>query len=132
MYKRQLDKRRVAVTEKAFAGLPQESADVPAAGSARLTRYGRDEAVAEVEAQSPALLVLTDVYFPGWKATVDGRDAPIERVDYLLRGVQVPAGAHTVELRYQPASWRAGWIVSLVALLAIGGLALLGLRRRRR
>jgi hypothetical protein len=135
------DLRRVAVTEEELPGIPATSQSqrgsggvsprLASAGEARLVGYGRDEAVVEVDAERPALLVLTDVHFPGWKATVDGRDAEIERVDYLLRGVQVPAGSHTVELSYEPASWRAGWIVSALALLAIAGLALLGLRRRR-
>jgi hypothetical protein len=135
------DLRRVAVTEEELPGLAARgqsqrgsgsaSPRLASAGEARLVRYGRDEAEVEVDAARPALLVVTDVHFPGWKATVDGRDAEIERVDYLLRGVQVPAGSHTVELRYEPASWRVGWIVSALALLAIAGLALLGLRRRR-
>ena len=73
--------------------------------------------------------MLTDSWFPGWKATVDGHDVPIERVDYLIRGVPVPAGAHRVEFRYQPASWRAGWILSLLALIAILTAALVGWRR---
>jgi uncharacterized membrane protein YfhO len=123
-----VDLRRVAVTGKDLPGLTNDKAP---AGSARLTEYGRQNAVAQVNANRPALLVLTDVYYPGWKAKVDGHDAPIERVDYLLRGVRVPAGAHRVELEYQPASWRAGWILSLAALVAIAGLALVGLRRRR-
>ena len=75
-----------------------------------------------------ALLVLTDNDYPGWKASVDGTDAPVHRVDYLLRGVSVPRGHHRVEFRYQPASWRAGWIVSLITLLGLGVLALLGWR----
>ncbi len=54
----------------------------------------------------------------------------MERVDYLIRGVRVPAGAHRVEFRYEPASWRAGWIVSLVALLTILAAAAIGWRRR--
>jgi hypothetical protein len=124
----QVDLRRVAVTGSDLAGLADSSEP---AGTARLTEYGRQTAAAQVNATRPALLVLTDVYYPGWKATVDGRGAKIERVDYLLRGVRVPAGAHRVELRYEPASWRAGWIVSAFALLAIAGLALVGLRRRR-
>jgi hypothetical protein len=75
--------------------------------------------------------VLTDNHYPGWKAEVDGREVPVDRVDYLFRGVRVGAGAHTVEFRYEPLSWRIGWIVSLVAL---GGLILavaVGWRRRR-
>jgi uncharacterized membrane protein YfhO len=75
--------------------------------------------------------VLTDVQYPGWKATVDGKSADIERVDYLLRGVVVPAGTHTVEFSYEPASWRAGWILSGLSLLALVGVAALGWRRRR-
>ena len=78
------------------------------------------------------MLVLTDVQFPGWKATVDGRPADIERVDYLLRGVMVPEGTHRVELRYEPLSWRLGWITSGVALALVGGLGLVGWRRRSR
>ena len=64
-------------------------------------------------ARGASLLVLTDVHYPGWKATVDGRPADVERVNYLLRGVAVPAGTHRVEFRYEPLSWRVGWIVSL-------------------
>ena len=74
--------------------------------------------------------MLTDSWFPGWKATVDGKDVPIERVDYLIRGVPVPAGAHRVEFSYEPASWRVGWIISLLALIAIVATALVGWRRR--
>ena len=128
-----IDTRRVAVTENALPGIPQESAAASTdAGSARLTAYGREGAVAEVDAERRSLLVLTDVHFPGWKAWVDGRETEIERVDYLLRGVPVPAGAHRVELRYEPASWRAGWIVSALSLLAVAALAAVGVKRRRR
>ena len=68
---------------------------------------------------------------PGWKAKVDGKSTPVERVDYVIRGVKVPAGAHAVEFTYEPSSWRAGWIVSLLALLAIMGAAGIGASRRR-
>ncbi len=72
-------------------------------------------------ASGGGLVVLSDVYFPGWKATVDGEDAPIERVDYLLRGVAVGAGEHEIVMEYQPWSWRIGWIVSF--LTAVGLVA---------
>jgi uncharacterized membrane protein YfhO len=86
--------------------------------------------VVRADADRPALLVLTDSWFPGWKATVDGEPVEIERVDYLIRGVPVPAGAHTIEFTYEPASWRAGWIVSALALAAILAAAAIGWRRR--
>jgi hypothetical protein len=121
--------RTVAVTERPLAGL---SAGAGSPGAARVTHYGGERVVVHTTARRSALLVLTDTWYPGWKATVDGRDAGIERVDYLIRGVRVPAGAHTVAFRYEPTSWRAGWIVSLLALAAIAGATAVGVRARRR
>jgi hypothetical protein len=127
------DGRRVAVTERAVPDVQQDDGGAGApAGTARLVSYSDERVVARADAARAGLLVLTDVHFPGWKATVDGRPATIERVDYLLRGVKIPAGVHTVEFRYEPASWRAGWIVSAVAALAIAATAFAGLRARRR
>jgi hypothetical protein len=116
--------RDVAVVERPIAGLGREG------GSARVTRYGDERVDVSTDAARPSLLVLTDSWFPGWKAKVDGKDTPVERVDYLIRGVKVPAGAHEVEFSYEPASWRAGWILSLLALIAILTAALIGWRRR--
>jgi uncharacterized membrane protein YfhO len=107
--------------------------DGPAAaapGSARLAKYGDERVAVRTEADEPSLMVLTDVHYPGWKATVDGEPAEIERVDYLLRGVMVPAGAHTVEFTYEPLSWRIGWILSLLGLLGVAVAAVVGWRRR--
>jgi Bacterial membrane protein YfhO len=129
------DGRRVAVTQRPIPGLAQAGAGSPpdtAPGYARLISYADERVAAESRSPIPSLLVLTDVKYPGWKATVDGRSVPIERVDYLLRGVPVPAGRHRVEMRYEPASWRAGWIVSLVSLLVLVALVVVGLRGRRR
>ena len=125
------DGRRVAVTERELPGLPQDAGgQASLSGSARLVSYEPERVVARASAQSPGLLVLTDVHYPGWKARVDGRDVPIERVDYLLRGVPMPAGTHEVEFRYEPASFRAGWIISAVSTLAVLIALLVGWRRR--
>ena len=96
------------------AGLPQET------GGPR-RRAGAARALRATSAWSPArratrrsLLVLTDVHFPGWKATVDGRDAPVERVDYLLRGVVVPpASTRSSCATSRPAGGSAGSSASL-------------------
>ena len=84
-----------------------------------------------VQAQR-AGLVLTEVDYPGWKATIDGRPAKIERVNYLMRGVVVPPGKHTVEMRYEPKSWTVGWIITAFSLVILAALVVLGLVRRRR
>jgi hypothetical protein len=124
--------RSVAVTESRIDGLSERAAGSGTPGDARIANYEAEHVAVDTAATRRALLVLTDNWFPGWKATVDGKDAPVERVDYLLRGVRVPAGSHRVEFRYEPASWRAGWIVSLLALVAILAAAAIGWRSRRR
>jgi len=85
-----------------------------------------------VEATAPpggGLLVLTDQFYPGWTATIDGQPAPIHRADYLFRGVLLPAGSHRVEFLYWPASFRIGATVSALALVAIVLLAVAGRAR---
>jgi hypothetical protein len=126
------DARRLAITERAVPGIPRDGrAPAGSAGTARLVRTDSERVVASATASRRSLLVLTDVHYPGWKARVDGKPAPIERVDYLLRGVAVPPGRHEVEFRYEPLSWRIGWIVSAISLAALAAVAAVGVRRRR-
>lgn len=120
------DGRREAIVEQPVPGL---SGGTP--GTARLLRYQPEDVVAQARMTGTGLLVLDDVHYPGWQATVDGRPVPIQRVDYLLRAVRLGPGAHTVEMRYRPASWTVGWIVSLVALAVLLGLAGYGVRQTR-
>lgn len=68
---------------------------------------------------APALLLLTDVYYPGWEVTVDGRSARILPADLALRGVPCPAGTHLVEFTYRPAWLVPGTILSGLALLGV-------------
>jgi uncharacterized membrane protein YfhO len=79
----------------------------------------------------PGVLVLTDTYFPGWEVEIDGEPSKVHRVDYLLRGVSLSPGSHRIEFRYRPASWRGGWIISLVTALGLLATAAYGWQRRR-
>jgi uncharacterized membrane protein YfhO len=67
----------------------------------------------------PGLLVVSDSYYPGWRAWVDGNSVAIHRVNYGFRGVVVPAGRHTVEMEYEPASFQVGLFLSLAAAAAL-------------
>ena len=90
-----------------------------AAGGARIVRYDDERVDVRAHTDRAGMLVLSDTWFPGWKAKVDGADAPVEQVDYVLRGVRLGPGEHTVSLRYEPASWTAGRIVSALALAGL-------------
>ena len=72
-----------------------------------------------VGTKTPGLLVLSEQYYPGWKAFVDGKRVPIYAVDGIFRGVFLEAGNHIVEFKYQPLSFIIGAVVSLSSLLTI-------------
>ncbi|MEO6953511.1 MAG: YfhO family protein [Polyangia bacterium] len=112
-------RKRVLVEHALLAGI------VPAPlEPARVTKESRDRTVIESNAKTPGVLVVSQAFYPGWSATVDGQYAELLRADYALTGVVVPAGLHRVELRY--ASWpvRLGLIGTLLGLLGLFGLGL--------
>jgi len=77
----------------------------------------------QVTTNSAGLLVLSEVFAPGWTAIVDQQELPIVRVNYILRGIYLPAGSHTVELYYWPPGLTLGFGITSITLL----FALLGL-----
>ena len=84
----------------------------------------------DVQTARDGLLVLSEIDYPCWKATVYGRSAPLYRVDYALRGIAVPAGAHHVRCYYDDKAFKLGGILSLVSLcLTLGALGV-GIFRR--
>ena len=88
-----------------------------------LTSQKANTATVVAESPEPATVVMTDLYFPGWTATVDGEPAEGYRFEGMFRAVDIPAGQHTIEWTYRPTSVRNGlWIsgLSIFALLAIG------------
>jgi len=74
--------------------------------------------VVETKCEHDALLVLTDTFYPGWRATVDGRKAEVLCADYVFRAVALPAGAHTVEFKFKSTSFAIGLVVSCVGVIA--------------
>ena len=123
-----IDPYRTALVE----GTPPETTqpDGESVESARVVDYQPDHITISTEAQSPGLLVISEIYSSGWRAHVDGREVPILPTDHALQGVALPAGEHTVNLSYDPISLRIGVIISgialvmmLVAFLVAGGRA---------
>ncbi len=89
-------------------------------GDARVVSSRDEEVTVRVDARRRALLVVSDAWYPGWRARVDGASQPILRVDHAFRGVVVEPGMHDVVFTYAPDSFRLGAALSLAGLSTLG------------
>ena len=100
----QTDLRTAAVADKKFAAELQCAANDSVNGKAQITSYAPNHLTYDVETDKQSVLVFSEVYYPGWTATIDGKDVPVGRVNYILRAIVVPQGKHKVELMFYPTS----------------------------
>lgn len=96
----------------------------PARGSATIVAYEPTRVRIDVDSRTPAFLVLSDLYYAGWKAYRGEVELPVLRANYLFRAVQIPAGKGEVRFEYRPASVRFGLAISAAALLAVCAAAI--------
>ena len=82
-----------------------------------ITRYEPQRVELDVRLNRPGVVILSDVYFPGWKLALDDKPAEILRANRLMRGAAVPSGPHHLVYTYEPGSFRIGATLSLAALL---------------
>jgi hypothetical protein len=116
MQRESFDPATHVVLTQPVAGQP---AQPPGPESVRITHYAPERVEIAVEAGAPGYLVLTDAWYPGWEATVDGEPARVHRADLLFRAVAVEAGVHRVVLTFRPASVRLGARASLAGLVGL-------------
>lgn len=90
--------------------------------SVRITDYQPARVVVSVRAHADAYLVLTDAWYPGWVARLDGAEVPLDRANLIFRAVRVPAGEHEIVFEYRPVSLWLGAAISALAWLVVGAL----------
>lgn len=103
--------------------------------SIRLTSYEPNRLVYETENAGDGIAVFSEIYYPnGWQVTIDGKPAGLGRADYVLRALYIPAGKHTVEMRFDPKSLHVteGIAYGALALLIIGVAAVALIARKKR
>lgn len=115
-----MDTQHDAVADEAFRS--QLDGTALSQGTARLTAMVPDEMKYSVESEKGGVLVFSEVYYPGWTATVDGQEVQLGRVNYALRALRVPAGKHEVVLTFRPQTLT---MTNGVAYAMIGGMLLL-------
>ena len=119
-------------TRQEFTGTPGRAA-LLRPGRARIERYESQAVAVHVTTPQESFLVLSDAFYPGWRAYVDGVEQPILRGNLMFRVVQVPEGQHDVVFRFEPTSVLLGLRISLAAVAVALGLligSLLGPIRR--
>jgi hypothetical protein len=121
------DPRRLAVLPPESAGL-LETGGGGLGSAAQVVEATPRRLVLDVSPERDGLLVVSQPFYPGWRASVDGRRVPVYRVDYMLQGVPVGAGSHRVELSYHHSLVPA--VISLVVLTGCAACLVFALRRR--
>jgi uncharacterized membrane protein YfhO len=99
--------------------------------SAGIFSYEPERVVVHVNAAAGGWLVLNDLDYPGWTATLDGQSVPVQTTNYALRGVCIPAGQHEIVFSFQPAILRWGAALTGLAVFLLF-LALLSIWRAGR
>ncbi|MEG1573991.1 MAG: YfhO family protein, partial [Bacteroidales bacterium] len=132
------DEKKTAVIDEHFRAFVPDKLTTPAQGDTiYLTSYKPNEVQYNVRSINGGFAVFSEIYFPwGWNVTIDGKDVQMARVDYVLRGLQLPAGEHTIIFRFDPESLHvttgiAYAAIILVILLCAGTLYVVFRRKRK-
>jgi hypothetical protein len=88
-------------------------------GSAEILKYGENEVTIKTLSDEYSLLFLSDTYYKGWKAFIDGKNTRIFKADYCFRAVAVPKGEHIIKFLYEPEVYKYALILSLTGMLVI-------------
>ena len=127
-----LDTKHAAVADEKFRsmleGTPLDS------GTVVLKQRTANELTYEISSPKGGLAVLSEVYYPGWTATIDGKPAEVGRVNYILRALKIPAGKHDVVMTFRPTTVTTTEAIAFVAiaLIILGFLAALFLTLRKK
>jgi hypothetical protein len=103
----------------AFRRLKSASRTGGKAGETTLVAYGPNEIIVDVKVKEPSILVVTDLFFPYWRATIDQAGATIHRVNCVFRGILVDRGEHRVVLKYYNEPFHRGIKISAITALAV-------------
>ena len=128
------DLRHSAVADKRFKDILGESTPQGDVSVVSIKSYEPDHLTYEVESDKGGVVVFSEIYYPGWTATVDGESVEVGRVNYVLRAIRVAPGRHSVELSFYPKSIVVTETIAYItsAILIVAMLVLIALRVVRR
>jgi hypothetical protein len=132
-----LNTRDSAVANKSFENILKPTFAADSAATISLVKNDNDVVTYTAKVPSEQLAVFSEVYYDkGWKAFIDNKETPIAKVNYVLRGLMVPAGEHSIVFKFEPRSHAIGWtitnICSLLMLVLLGAAIFITSRKNKR
>ena len=129
-----MDTKRKAVADERFRNVLETS--TLGQGTVELTHYAPNEMHYKVQSEAGGVVVFSEIYYPGWTATIDGEEVELGRANYILRALRIPAGTHEVRMEFRPVSVETTDSVAFFAIGCIQGALILAvvvaIRKRRK
>ena len=128
-----LNPARKAIVDKRFESVVKSSAASDSTCSVVLTAYEPNDLKYEVNSANGGTVVFSEIYYPGWQAYIDGERVEHGRANYILRAMNVPAGKHEVEFKFDPDTLHATETIAYIALalLAVAAIIVIGLEVKK-
>ncbi len=130
-----IDVRHEAVADKKFQQILGASTTNDSTATVTLKSYEPDRLVYDVKSTNGGVLVFSEIYYPGWTATIDGNDVPVGRVNYVLRALNMKPGNHKVELTFKPKTVvmteRIANTASAILVIILVAVTIAAYRKRR-
>jgi uncharacterized membrane protein YfhO len=104
--------------------------DIGKPATLKLVNYSPNNVTFSTSSKTSQILFLSDTFYPGWKATIDGADTPIIKANYSFRAIAIPKGIHIIKFSYMPVSFLAGVLISLISLATLIFLCILNSRKK--
>src|SRR6266446_7067473 len=120
-------KRSLILSPHTLSLVSGELPHLPFQSRVELLKSGVNELALRAQTSEPAVLVLSQTYYPGWKATVDNNEVPVFAANMTLTGLALPAGEHEVRVVLRPVSFRIGAVLTIFSTAIIAGLFARGL-----
>ncbi len=126
---KEIDLRKTVVLEKEpekqIESLSQQNFEGSLADLVEFTKYSQNEEILRINTDSDKILVISETFYPGWKAFLDGQQTKIYRANYAFRAVFIPKGEHQLRFVYEPMSFKVGGFLSLAGILICAFLLLI-------
>ncbi|MGI8635234.1 MAG: YfhO family protein [Segetibacter sp.] len=131
-----LNTKDSAVANKSFSNVLNSAFTADSTATIQLVKNENDVVTYTSKAASEQLAVFSEVYYDkGWNAYIDGKQTPYAKVNYVLRGMMIPAGEHTIVFKFEPKSHAIGWTVtyisSAIMLLLLAAAIFISVRKRK-